>query len=80
VNGLLFMAPALLFALVLFSRRFPGERRILALAARRRRREPGRAPLRVSAATRTLRCLLPRGSALLGSALATRPPPVAPQY
>jgi len=78
VNGLLFMAPALAFALLLFARRFPGERQLNMLAARRRRRRP-RAPARVLAAARAPWALLPRGSALLARALATRPPPGALQ-
>lgn len=74
MNGLLFMAPALVFALVLLSRRFPGERRLVALAVRRSRR-PRRAPLRVAVACRPPAALVARGSALLARALATRPPP-----
>jgi hypothetical protein len=80
VRGLLFMAPALVFALVLLARRFPGERQLCALAVRRRRlRRPRRAPARVLAVTRAPWALLPRGSALLAGALATRPPPAALQ-
>jgi hypothetical protein len=78
VNGLLFMAPALLFALALLTRRFPGERQLNALVARRRQR-PRRAPARVIAAARAPWALVPRGSGLLAGALATRPPPVALQ-
>ena len=78
MNGLLFMAPALAFALVLLARRFPGERRLNALAARRRPRRL-RAPARVLAAARVPRVVVPRGSALLARALATRPPPGALQ-
>jgi hypothetical protein len=76
VNGLLFMAPALAFALVLLSRRFPGEKRLVALAARRSGR-PRRAPVRVAPAARPPAALIARGSALLARALATRPPPLA---
>jgi len=78
VNGLLFMAPALAFALALFARRFPGERQLNALVARRRRR-PRRAPVRVVAAARAPWALVPHGSGLMAGALATRPPPVALQ-
>jgi len=78
VSGLLFMAPALLFALLLVARRFPGERRLNALASRHRRR-PRRAPARIAVARRTPWALVPRGSELLARELATRPPPVAPQ-
>jgi hypothetical protein len=76
VSGLLFMAPALAFALVLFARRFPGERQLNALVARLRQRAR-RAPVRLDVAARAPSALLPRGSALLAGALATRPPPVA---
>jgi hypothetical protein len=76
VNGLLFMAPALAFALVLLARRFPGERQLNALAARRRPRRL-RAPARVVATARAPWAVVPRGSALLARALATRPPPAA---
>jgi len=79
VNGLLFMAPALAFAFVLLARRFPGERRLNVLAARHRLRRRPRAPARVLAAARAPWALLPRGSALLARALATRPPPGALQ-
>jgi hypothetical protein len=75
VNGLLFMAPALAFALVLLTRRFPGETRLIALAARRPRR-PRRAPVRIAVAARPPSALVARGSALLARALATRPPPL----
>lgn len=76
MSGLLFMAPALAFALLLFARRFPGERQLNALVARLRRRAR-RAPVRLDVAARPPSALLPRGSALLAGALATRPPPVA---
>jgi hypothetical protein len=68
------MAPALVLAVTLLARRFPGERRLVTLAHRRRRRAR-RAPSRILAAPRTPRAPLPRGSALLAAALATRPPP-----
>jgi len=79
VNGLLFLAPALALALAMLVRRYPGERQIVALAARRRRAAPRPAPTRVLVVTaaRGPSALVPRGSALLACALATRPPPVA---
>ena len=80
MNGLLFMAPALAFALALFARRFPGERQLNALVARRlRRRRPRRAPARVTPAARAPWTLVPHGSGLFAGALATRPPPPAVQ-
>jgi hypothetical protein len=79
VNGLLFLAPALVLALAMLVRRYPGEGRIVALAARRRPAAPRRSPTWVLAAvaTRAPWALVPRGSALLACALATRPPPAA---
>ena len=79
MSGLLFLAPALVLALVMLVRRYPGERRIVALGARRRRGAPRRgAPQTLSSpAGRAPWALVPRGSALLACALATRPPPPA---
>jgi len=77
VSGLLFVAPALALALAMIVRRYPGERRLCAIAARRRS-APKRAPRSLKArARRPNWALAPRGSALLASALATRPPPAA---
>ena len=80
MSGLLFLAPALALALVMLARRYPGERRIVALGARCRRSAPRRpAVMRVLSAPsgRAPWALVPRGSALLACALATRPPPAA---
>jgi hypothetical protein len=75
-DGLLFLAPALLLAVPLLARRYPGERLLLALAARRR---PRRARARFSARTSPRRAQsMPRGGLLMGFALAVRPPPLAP--
>lgn len=79
-NGLLFVFPALLLALVLLRGRFPGEARITALRARRWRQPARRAAGRVTLAGRAPWVLLPRGSALLAGAFATRPPPLAAVY
>jgi len=76
VSGLLFLAPALALALVMLVRRYPGERQIAALAARRRGvRRRGASPALCAPAGRAPWALVPRGSALLACALATRPPP-----
>jgi hypothetical protein len=75
VSGLLFIAPALALALLMIARRYPGERQLSAVAARRRsalRRAPRSLQARAQRPNWALR---PRGSALLASALATRPPP-----
>ena len=79
MSGLLFLAPALALALAMLARRYPGERRIVALGARRRRSAPRRPATRVLSAPtgRAPWALVPRGSALLACALATRPPPAA---
>ncbi len=74
--GLLHLAPALVLAVALLARRYPGERLIVRLAgcaerARRRVRTLALAPRTHVAA------LVPRGGLLLGSSLAVRPPPVA---
>jgi hypothetical protein len=73
VQALLYLLPALLLLLALRAQRYPGERPLLALISRRRRRR------RVLMTTRVYRvkprARLVRGSALLGSALAVRPPP-----
>jgi hypothetical protein len=77
VSGLLFLAPALALALSMLARRYPGERRIAALGARRRRSPSRGAPRLGVSPGRAAWALLPRGSALLACALATRPPPRA---
>jgi hypothetical protein len=73
-DGLLCMAPAVALLAVLFTRRYPGEKLLLRLAARR----DGR-PRRRSAGTCRLPQLpamqVPRGGLLMGFALAVRPPP-----
>jgi len=74
LQGLLCIAPALALATVLFARRYPGERLLLAAGTRRRTRQlrPARvlAPLRPTLAR--------RGGLLIASELAVRPPPLAP--
>lgn len=70
---LLFAAPLLVVALVLAGRRYPGERRLLALARARRRAPRGtdvRVPPRRRAPLRSV-----RGGRLIGRALAQRGPP-----
>lgn len=75
-RGVLSLAPALLLALTLWARRYPGERLLLAFVARDRRRQL-RAAVR-GAMPRTRTAGVPRGGLLMGFALAVRPPPRAP--
>ena len=74
-EGLLCVAPALLLAIALLRRRYPGERLLTRLASvppvrTIRRAPPVGAPTRRSVPS-------PRGGLLLGFALAVRPPPAA---
>ncbi len=74
--SVLCVLPALVLALALALRRYPGEGALLALA-RRRRQEP---PRGISSTLRRVRCwtgpAVPRGGLLLARSLATRPPPL----
>lgn len=73
---LLYLLPALALAASLILRRYPGERRLLALIAGRakpRRRLGARAT-----ATARRRVLVPRGGLLIACFLAVRPPPRHP--
>jgi hypothetical protein len=72
-HDLLCLAPALLLLATLFARRYPGERLLLALADRRRRRRPRRAGTGAPTSARSAE--VPRGGLLMGFALAVRPPP-----
>ncbi|HEX4563369.1 MAG TPA: hypothetical protein VH115_02845 [Solirubrobacteraceae bacterium] len=73
MHALLYLLPALLLLIALRARRYPGERSLLALIARRRPRR------RIAIFARRYRpaprATLARGGALLGEALAVRPPP-----
>ena len=73
---LLHLLPALALAAPLILRRYPGERRLLALIAGR-----SKPRLRASAtatATARPRALVPRGGLLIACSLAVRPPPLLP--
>lgn len=76
--GVLHLAPALVLFGVLLARRYPGERHVIALTARARRR-PRRAwrDCTIVLATPRPSRVLPRGGLLVGSALAERGPPAA---
>jgi hypothetical protein len=71
--GLLFMAPAVGLLAVLLTRRYPGERLLLRLAARQPGRRHRPAESRRGPSERAAH--VPRGGLLMGFALAVRPPP-----
>ena len=73
---LLHLLPALALAAPLILRRYPGERRLLALIAGRSKPRR-RASSRVTATARP-RALVPRGGLLIACSLAVRPPPRLP--
>jgi hypothetical protein len=75
VTGLLFLAPALALGLAMLARRYPGERRIAAIAARRRSGVPALRRGVRAVAPKGFVALRPRGGALIALSLATRPPP-----
>jgi hypothetical protein len=76
VDDLLCLAPALLLALALLARRYPGERLLATLAGRERRRRVRPGPIRSS--SRSAEIHVPRGALLMAFALAVRPPPATP--
>jgi len=75
LQSLLCIAPALALAVVLFARRYPGERLLLAAGTRRRTRRLR--PARVLVPLRPTLARVPRGGLLIASELAVRPPPLA---
>ncbi|HVC84238.1 MAG TPA: hypothetical protein VNC12_03205 [Solirubrobacteraceae bacterium] len=70
---LLYLLPALALAAPLILRRYPGERRLLALIAGRSRPRRGLGARAPSSARRGT--LVPRGGLLIACSLAVRPPP-----
>lgn len=73
LQATLCLLPAVLLAIPLLARRYPGERRLLAMGCRRR---PGWPRPRPSAtASRGVVLVAVHGGLLLGRALAVRPPP-----
>ena len=75
VSGILYLLPALMLAVVLLARRYPGERTLLALRpAGAPRRSHARSRSRVPARRRVLLVLV-RGGLLIARFLAVRPPP-----
>jgi hypothetical protein len=73
LHALLYLVPAILLAIPLLARRYPGERALLAM----RRTERGRWPRPRSSAPSCRRVVLAivRGGRLIGRSLAMRPPP-----
>lgn len=72
-QALVYLLPALVLIIPLLARRYPGERRLVALASTRRPRRP-RAGARLTSYARIL-LSVPRGGQLIASSLAVRPPP-----
>jgi len=74
--GVLGLAPALLIALLVCRRRYPGANLLVAMRSRALRRQPRRGLAPLAAAARAL-TVAPRGGLLLACSLAVRPPPGA---
>jgi hypothetical protein len=72
-EGVLYLLPALLLAVVLLLRRYPGERLLCALVARRAHR----ARIRPLLAMRGIELPVPHGGRLIAVSLAGRAPPLA---
>lgn len=77
LTGLLHLAPALVLAVALLARRYPGERLIVRLVAVYPARPRRRAQARACKPRAYVAALVPRGGQLLGRSLAVRPPPAA---
>jgi hypothetical protein len=73
LTGILFLLPALVLALVLFARRYPGERALVRLSTPRRIRW-ARPRASVARAAREL-AVAAHGGQLIARSLAVRPPP-----
>lgn len=76
-SGLLHLAPALMLALALLARRYPGERLIARLRTGSPARTRGREQARAFKPRTRIAALVARGGQLLARSLAVRPPPVA---
>ena len=76
MSFLLCLAPAILLLVILLGRRYPGERLLLAFAARAHNGRPRRDA--TSAASHGRVAEVPRGGLLMAFALAVRPPPRSP--
>lgn len=76
LEAVLCLMPALALAIALLSRRYPGERALIALRGERRRARWPRA-LAIAAPRARRATRLARGGELIASSLAVRPPPGA---
>jgi hypothetical protein len=74
-EGMLYLLPALVLVLALLVKRYPGERLLVALAARRVRHVRARA--RLLPAVRGIELPVPHGGRLIAVSLAGRAPPPA---
>jgi hypothetical protein len=70
-----FLLPGLLLLAALVGRQYPGERTLLAIIHKARRR--ARSAVSATVGRSRPRALLPRGGDLLATSLAVRPPPLA---
>ncbi len=75
-QGLPFLLPPVLLLLALLLRRYPGERTLLRLRARRFDRPAHHARAATAPRHEPPRALVPRGGQLIASSLAVRPPPM----
>jgi len=73
--ALLYLLPAVLLAVLLVLRRYPGERRLVALSCPERQASNAEKALRLL--PRGPRAGIPRGGLLIACSLAVRPPPVS---
>jgi hypothetical protein len=73
LHAILYLLPAVVLAIPLLARRYPGERALLAL--RRVERAPWPRPRSSARARRRVVQLVVRGGRLIGCSLAVRPPP-----
>jgi hypothetical protein len=74
LHAILCLLPALVLPAVLLARRYPGERLLIALAPKRRRRWPR--PRSSAGPRRRVLLTAVHGGLLIARSLAVRPPPV----
>jgi hypothetical protein len=76
-EAMAYLLPALAVLLALLLRRYPGERKLLSLLARRRRSRRHARHDSSACGRRARRSAFPRGGDLIGASLAERAPPLA---